>query len=170
MYPWLRVTYAVVQTGSTMARSDWAMNFKTRWLSGCATAGIARVAAEAAKKVRLRMFNLPLLLFPPCLLGVHAVPELPATVSRRSEFPQHLAQCRTGIGGAGQAATLQRGHQTFGDFGNETAAGALEWCADQEPVAAHRLHHQAHALGHRIGRTDEFQLRLHRLDPLSRKV
>ena len=30
------------------------MNFKTRWFSGCATAGSARVAADAAKKVEQR--------------------------------------------------------------------------------------------------------------------
>ena len=49
----LRVTYAVVQTGSRIAGSDCGMNLRTRSLSACPIAGRAKVAAEAVRKVRL---------------------------------------------------------------------------------------------------------------------
>src|ERR1700760_964746 len=48
-----------------MARSDWVRNFSTRSVSGRATEGSARDAAEAARKARLCMLSLPLLLSPP---------------------------------------------------------------------------------------------------------
>src|SRR3984885_13495074 len=88
----------------------------------------------------------------------------------RSELTQYLAQRRPSIGGAGQAAALQRGNQPLRYLIDETATGALKRRADQESVATDRLLHQAHAFGHRIRRADELQFWFHRLEAFHREL
>src|SRR5260370_18323348 len=74
-----------------------------------------------------------------------------------SEFLQGVAQGLALIGGADQAAALQRRNQTLGDLDDNPAAGPLERRADQEPVTTDRRHRLAHPLRHLVGGADEVE-------------
>src|SRR5271166_2271729 len=88
------------------------MNFRTRLLSACAIAGSARVAAEAARNVRLRIGQSPI-----SLPGRYCfLPDLPAMVAREYRLcPSHLEAGRPfeANGGGMRSAVRHKPHLLF---------------------------------------------------------
>ena len=74
-----------------------------------------------------------------------------------SELEEGVAQVLVGVAGAGEAAALERGHETLGDLGDVPATHPHGRRRDEEAVAADLLDDLAHRVGDVVGRADQLE-------------